>query len=105
MISCEKKSACEKDNFGNVTIKNDTDLEVWVDCTTEGQDVNEKKLLGVDESAEYRMDPGEVEITYPEGYDYPDGVWHEMSLHLDQCAEELQLLSQGDVKESCEKYD
>ncbi len=105
MMSCEQKPDCEKKNYGTVTIQNDTDLEVWVDCTREGQDTNQKRLLGVDESAEYKMDAGEVEIKCLEGYDYPDGLWHDVSLQLDQCSEPLQLLSQANVQDSCEKYD
>ena len=105
LTACEHKPDCEKNNYGTVTIQNDTEMEVWVDCTREGQDTNEKRLLGVDESAEYKMDPGSVEIKYLEGYDYPDGVWHNMSLSLDQCDEQLQPLGQGNVQDSGEKYD
>lgn len=83
--SCEQKKPCEKDNFGTVIVTNHTGQVIWVDCTQEGEDYNDERMLGLGQSTTYQMRPGRVTEWAIEAWDYPNGSWYTDSYYLDQC--------------------
>lgn len=83
--SCETKKPCEKENFGTVIVTNHTGQVIWVDCTQEGEDYNDERMLGLGQSTEYHMRPGRVTEWAIEAWDYPNGSWYTDSYYLDQC--------------------
>jgi hypothetical protein len=83
--SCKKTPACEKENFGTVVIINHTGMDIWVDCTPEGEDYNEERFLANGDSTKYRMIPGQVTEWAIEESGYPSGSWYSDSYYLEQC--------------------
>ena len=57
--SCSMKP-CEKDNFGTVIVTNHTGQVIWVDCTQEGSEYNDERMLGLGQSTQYKMRPGRI---------------------------------------------
>ena len=84
-LSCKKTPACEKENFGTVVIINHTGQDIWVDCTPEGEEKNEERILANGDSTKYRMTPGQITEWAIEGWDYPDGSWYTDNYYLGQC--------------------
>lgn len=84
-MSCKKKPACEKENFGTVIIVNHTGQDIWVDCTAEGEDLNDERLLHQNDSTEYHMAPGQITEWAIEAWDYPSGSWYTDNYYLGQC--------------------
>lgn len=82
--SCTKKP-CEKDNFGTVIVTNHTSQVIWVDCTQQGQDYNDERMLGIGQSTTYHMKPGRITEWAIEAWDYPNGSWYTDSYYLEQC--------------------
>lgn len=85
LSSCEQKKPCEKDNFGTVVVTNHTGQVIWVDCTQEGEDYNDERMLGIGQSTQYQMRPGRITEWAIEAWDYPDGSWYTDSYYLEQC--------------------
>lgn len=83
--SCETKEPCEKDNFGTVIVTNHTGQVIWVDCTQEGDDYNDERMLGIGQSTQYQMKPGMITEWAIEAWDYPNGSWYTDTYYLDQC--------------------
>jgi len=83
--SCEQKPACEKDNFGTVIMTNNTGQVIWVDCTQQGEDYNDERMLGIGQKTQYQMRPGMVTEWAIEAWDYPNGSWYTDTYYLDQC--------------------
>ena len=103
LVSCERKPDCEKNNFGTVRIVNYSGEPVWVDCTQDGQASNEQRILNVDQSTEFQMTPGNINLMILEDWDYPDGNWHGDPYNLAQC-EVLPIgINLEDLMEPCEK--
>lgn len=84
LSSCFQKP-CEKDNFGTVVVTNHTGQVIWVDCTQEGGEFNDERMLGIGESTTYQMRPGRITEWAIEAWDYPDGSWYTDTYYLDQC--------------------
>lgn len=82
--SCTKKP-CEKENFGTVIVTNNTGQVIWVDCTQEGEDYNDERMLGIGQHTEYQMRPGEITEWAIEAWDYPNGSWYTDTYYLGQC--------------------
>lgn len=83
--SCEQKKPCERDNFGTVIVTNHTGQVIYVDCTQEGSDYNDERMLGIGQSTTYQMRPGEVTEWAIEAWDYPNGSWYTDTYYLGQC--------------------
>jgi|ADurb_Cas_02_Slu_FD_contig_91_563923_length_611_multi_1_in_0_out_0_1 hypothetical protein len=85
LSSCEQKKPCEKENFGTVIVTNHTGQVIWVDCTQQGQDYNDERMLGIGQSTTYQMTPGQITEWAIEAWDYPDGSWYTDTYYLGQC--------------------
>lgn len=76
---------CEKQNFGTVIVTNHTGQVIWVDCTQEGDDFNEERMLGIGQATIYIMEPGMVTEWAIEAWDYPNGSWYTDTYWLNKC--------------------
>ena len=84
--SCTKpippKPDCELNNYGSVTVKNETGLNIWVDVTWGNVVENYEKLLYNGNSYKYNKIPaGSIEIWYT----YTGNDWYYNVEYLDAC--------------------
>ena len=107
LYSCEQKKPCEKDNFGTVIMTNHTGQVIWVDCTQEGEDYNDERRLGLGQSTQYQMRPGQITEWAIEAWDYPDGSWYTDTYYLGQCETHNDPWTDGKKKstKNLEKFD
>lgn len=106
LSSCSKKP-CEKDNFGTVIVTNNTGQAIYVDCTQAGSSMNDERMLGVGQSTEYEMTPGEITEWAIEAWDYPNGSWYTDTYYLEQCEthDDPWIMSKKSTSGELEKYD
>lgn len=89
-ISCEEeKPLCEQNNFCKVTIKNNTSIALWVDCTEDGDDDNynaERRIMPSSHYT-YTMIPGSLIVWAASDANRTANSWNNDEIYVSQCEE------------------
>lgn len=85
---CRKeKPLCERNNFGHITIYNNTNLPLWVDATNAGNLYNDETRLSVGDSHTFTVDPGTVTIWAASDINKDLDSWNNDKVTIVQCDE------------------
>jgi hypothetical protein len=86
--SCTKeKPLCERNNFGHVTIHNNTNISLWVDATNAGSLYNDETRLSIGSSHTFTVDPGTVTIWAASDINRQLDSWNTDKVTIVQCDE------------------
>ena len=85
-ISCEpEKPLCVQNNFGKVTIYNNTSIFLWVDVTQDGQNYNQEVRLSPGSSHTYTMTPDLLTVWAASDEGRAIDSWNYDDFWMDQC--------------------
>lgn len=85
-VSCEEeKPACEQNNTCTVTIKNNTSISLWVDCTEPGDDYNAERRIMPGSTTTYTMSAGDLTVWAASDANRTANRWNYDDIWVDPC--------------------
>jgi hypothetical protein len=85
-VSCEDpKPACEQDNTCTVTIKNNTSISLWVDCTEGSDEYNAERRIMPGSSTTYTVSAGSLTVWAASDANRNANKWNYSDINVDAC--------------------